>query len=355
MFTLFAPSLALGQGVSLAGACPAACGIKVHITNAVIGEATDGILVRVDWTIDPPRPEIKLDGFKLFVEVDLGLDKVRNSINVSANNRSATIKLSRNLEFDFKDVKTLHTDVRATAVALPPIPVTSILSRKVTGEGRDAAVEVEWGNPSGLPCSADSFDVKVSAQNGDGDKLSGQRGVPLSQHAARIELSGERPGKRDNLRNPDATIQVLNKFIECVDLKNFPPVLVTQAGSGAGSNGPETAKVTITSFNLKADSGRVFAEVTWDPFVPTNFKTTQFDLKFDVELTNGKTLTSSQFAFGTQRSFNGGEGLGIDGEVRRVTVTVKATFRDNANTTVLTREDKQSRQIGGRQLSQPKP
>lgn len=36
------------QGVNLAGSCPAACGIKIRITGAVINEANDGILENFD-------------------------------------------------------------------------------------------------------------------------------------------------------------------------------------------------------------------------------------------------------------------------------------------------------------------
>jgi hypothetical protein len=331
------------QGVNLAGSCPAACGIKIRILGAVINEANDGILVKVDWTLESSPPDIKLNGFTVLAEVSLGIDRVKNSINVGVDKRTATLKLSRNLEFDFKDVKTLHTEVSATALALPPIPVTNILFKKVTGEGRDAAVEVAWASPGPLPCSASVFDLKVGAQNGDGDKLAGTSTVSLSKRSARVEVFGERPGKRDHLKNPEATIRVINSLINCVELKNFnPSQTVAPIGPGVGStsNGPETAKVTISKISFTSSSGRIFVNVDWDVFEPTNFKSSRFDLRVDSLLSGRQIITTKSIEGGNKRSSNGGEG--VEGDVRKVTVTIVATFRDNSTNTELTRQDRQS-------------
>ncbi len=337
--SLWSPGPVLGQ-VELAGSCPAACGIKIRITNAVINEANDGVLVKVDWTMDPPKPELKLTSLQIVAKVNLGIDNVENRVTVGVDKRTATIKLSRNFEFDFKDVKTLHTEVIAFANPLPPIPVNTT-DRRIVGEGNDSAVEVAWNSPGPLPCTAANFVLEVSAINEKGDKLTGLLNAGLTARKAKVDLKGALNKK--GLRTPEASVKVVHNALGCVELQNFSPTLVTPAiGAGVGSTGPDTAKVTIKNFSLFADSGRVFTDLRWDVFEPTNFKVTQFDLKLEVEKANGQIQTQNALALSNQRSFNGGEGIGVENEVRKVTVTVKATLRDNANTAVLTREDKRS-------------
>jgi hypothetical protein len=337
--SLWSPGPAFGQ-VELAGSCPATCGIKIRITNAVISEANDGVLVKVDWTMDPPKPELKLTSVQIVAKVNLGIDNVENRVTVGVDKRTVTLKLSRNFEFDFKDVKTLHTEVIAFANPLPPIPV-STADRRIVGEGNDSAVEVTWNNPGPLPCTAANFAVEVSAINEKGDKLTGLLNAGLTARKANVDLKGALNKK--GLRTPEASVKVVHNALGCVELQNFSPTLVTPAiGAGVGSTGPDTAKVTIKNFSLLADSGRVFTNLQWDVFEPTNFKVSQFDLKLEVEKANGQVQTQNALVLGNQRSFNGSEGIGVENEVRKVTVTVKATLRDNANTAVLTREDKRS-------------
>ena len=130
--TLCSSGEAFGQGVNLEGSCPAACGIKIQITNATLTEANDGMLVKVEWTLAQTAPEIKLKNLTIFARVKLGIDNVENTLTVASTARKATLKLSRNFEFDFKDVEVLTTKVTAFAEALPPIPITNIPSKKIT-------------------------------------------------------------------------------------------------------------------------------------------------------------------------------------------------------------------------------
>ena len=347
--SLWSSAVAVGQ-VQLAGVCPAACGIKIHITNATLTEANDGMLVNVEWTLEQTAPEIKLRQITVFARVKLGIDKVENTVNVASTSRQVTFKLSRRLEFDFKDVEVLTTKVTAIADALPSIPVTNIPSQKITGQGNDSAVEVTWVTPAPLPCSAQTIEVKVAATNEKGDRLTGIETRALSVHSASIDLKGDTNKK--GLHDPEATVRVINSLIECEEIKNFPP---TQAGfsGGTGSQGASSSKVTITNLSLIKESPvRASAKVDWSVVEPAGFKATGFALKFDVEDTSGKISTFTLDFNGSQRSYDAG-GIASPGNLRGATVTITATFKDNANTTVLTREDKKTQSFNLKQVDTP--
>jgi hypothetical protein len=155
------------------------------------------------------------------------------------------------------------------------------------------------------------------------------------------------------LHDPEATIRVINSLIECVEIKNFPPKLAG-FGGGTGSPGASSSKVTITKLSLFKESPvRASAKVSWSVVEPAGFKATGFALKFDVEDTSGKISTFAALDFnGNQRSQDFG-GVASPGNLRSVTVTITATFRDTANTTVLTREDKKTEPFNFKQVDQP--
>ncbi len=346
---LWSPAVAVGQ-YQLVGVCPAACGIKIHITSATLTEANDGMLVNVEWTLEQTAPEIKLKNLTVFARVKLGIDKVENTVNVSSTARKVTFKLSRLLEFDFKDVEVLTTKVTAIADALPRIPVTNIASRKIVGEGRDSAVEVTWGDPGPLSCSANLFEVSVAATNEKGDRLIGNTTRLLSARTATEDVKGVLNKK--GLHNPEATINVINNPIECVELQNFPPKQ-TPVGGGVGSLSSSNSKVTLTNLSLiKESPERVNATVKWEVAEPAGFKATGFALRLDVEDASGKISTSTLNFNGNQRSFEGG-GIASPGNLRSVTATITATFKDNANTIVLTREDKKTQPFIVKQVVKP--
>ena len=85
---------------------------------------------------------------------------------------------------------------------------------------------------------------------------------------------------------------------------------------------------------------------------PAGFKATGFALKFDVEDTSGKVSTSTLNFNSNQRSYEAG-GIASPGNLRSLTVTITATFKDNANTTVLTREDKKTQPFILKQVVKP--
>lgn len=345
---LWSPAVAVGQ-TQLAGVCPAACGIKIRITNATLTEANDGMLVNVEWTLEQTAPEIKLRQITVFARVKLGIDKVENTVNVSSTSRKVTFKLSRLLEFDFKDVEVLTTKVTAIADALPKIPVTNITSRKIVGEGGDSAVEVTWGDPGPLSCSANVFEVFVAATNEKGDRLTGSTQKPLSARSAQAEVKGHINKK--GMHDPEATINVVNNFIECVELQNFPPKQFIPPSVGSSSS--SSSKVTLSNLSLiKESPQRVNATVNWNVVEPAGFKATGFALKFDVEDTSGKVSTSTLNFNSNQRSYEAG-GIASPGNLRSLTVTITATFKDNANTTVLTREDKKTQPFILKQVVKP--
>lgn len=342
---LFAPGAALAQGANLAGSCPTACGLKVQIKDAVLNEANDGMLVKVEWTFTQTAPEIKLSGFTVLAEVSLGLDRVKNSLTVSSTQRSATIKLSRRFEFDFKDVKTLHTEVTALANPLPPVPITNILSRNVSGEGGDAQVSVSWNVPPPIACSAASFAVAVSAENAEGKKFTGNGEATLSARSASVKLTSSLTGRK-NLRDPQATIILNHAPILCDDKRNFQPLLAVPRpeplASGTGANAPNPV-VTIKTITIQESSGRIDTRINWDVVEPPGFKARGFDLKFALEELDGRitSLNTTRNPSGNERSSSGPQ-LEV-GKHRSLLVTITATFANNNNTTVLTREDKQTR------------
>lgn len=329
---LWSPAAAVGQ-TQLAGVCPAACGIKIRITSANLTEANDGMLVNVEWTLEQTAPEIKLRSIQVFARVKLGIDKVENTVNVSSTARQATLKLSRRFEFDFKDVEDLTTKVTALADALPSTPVTNITSRKIVGSGGDSAVEVTWGNPGPLPCSANVFDVRVAATNEKGDRLTGVTTAPPSARSARAEVKGD--VNKKGLHNPEATVKLLNSLIECPETKfnSSPVAAVPRDNSGQ-------TKVTLKKITFQEGGGRIDSLVDWEVVEPSGFKATKFDLKFEIEEPAGKIIVNNRTASGDQRSLVGPQVQ--TGGLRSLTVTITATFRDNANTTVLTREDKKT-------------
>lgn len=340
---LWSPAVAVGQ-TQLAGVCPAACGIKIRITSANLTEANDGMLVNVEWTLEQTAPEIKLKHLTVFARVKLGIDNVENTVNVSPTSRQATFKLSRRLEFDFKDVEVLTTKVTAFADELPRIPVNNITSRKIVGEGRDSAVEVAWGDPGPLPCSAIDFEVLVAATNEKGDRLTGNTSRPLSARSAKEELSGVLNKK--GLHNPEATINVLNNKIECVEIKTNSSPVATVPRDNSGQT-----KVTIKNIRFQESSGRVDSTVDWEVVEPSGFKATKFDLKFEIEDATGKITVNNHSAGGSERSTFGPQVA--TGNFRGLTVTIAATFRDTANTIVLTREDKKRQLFNLKQLDKP--
>ncbi len=341
--TLWASSAAIGQ-TQLAGVCPASCGIKLRITNANLTEANDGMLVNVEWTLEQTAPEIKLRNLTVFARVKLGIDNVENTVNVASTSRQATLKLSRRFEFDFKDVELLTVNITAFAEALPKIPVTNITSRKIVGEGGNSAVEVTWGNPGPLPCSADSFEVFVAATNEKGDLLSGSTSKPLSARSAREEVKGDTNKK--GLHNPEATINVVNSLIACVATKvnSSPVAAVPRDNSGQ-------TKVTLKSITFQEAGGRIDSRVDWEVVEPSGFKATSFNLKFDLEDNTGKITTTNRIASATERSRSGPQVQ--TGGVRSLIVTITATFKDNANTTVVTREDKKTQAFSSKQAVKP--
>ena len=340
---LWSPAVAVGQA-QLAGVCPAACGIKIRITNANLTEANDGMLVSVEWTLEQTAPEIKLRQITVFARVKLGIDNVENTVNVPSTSRQVTFKLSRLLEFDFKDVQVLTTKVTAIADALPKIPITNITSRKIVGEGGDSAVEVTWGDPGPLPCSANVFEVLVAATNEKGDRLTGNTVRPLSARTATEEVKGALNKK--GLHNPEATINVINNLIECVEIKTNSSPILTVPRDNSGQT-----KVTVKSITFRDDSGRVDPAVDWEVVEPVGFKATNFNLKFEIEDATGQITVNNRTALGNERSALGPQLA--SGNLRSMTVTVTATFKDTANTIVLTREDKKRQLFVLKQVVKP--
>jgi hypothetical protein len=339
---LWSPAVA-GQ-TQLAGICPAACGIKLRITSATLTEANDGMLVNVEWTLEQTAPEIKLRNITVFARVKLGIDNVENTVNVSPTSRQVTFKLSRRLEFDFKDVEVLTTKVTAIADALPRIPVTNITSRKIVGEGRDSAVEVTWGDPGPLPCSATNFEVFVAAKNEKGDRLTGNLGPVISARSTSVGLVGALNKK--GLHDPEASINAVNQPIECVEIKTNSSPVATVPRDNSGQT-----KVTIKKISFQESSGRVDSTVDWEVVEPSGFKATKFDLKFEIEDATGKITVNSHSAGGSERSTFGPQVA--TGNLRSLTVTITATFKDTANTIVLTREDKKKQPFSLKQLDKP--
>lgn len=216
VITLCASAVASAQ-VQLNGVCPTTCGIKVKITSATLTEANDGMIANIEWSVEQSAPEIQLESFEIIARVKLGIDKVESTARSSAGVRKVTIKLSRLLEFDQKDVELYTAKVTAFAKAIPDINVPDITSLKIIGEGRDSAVEAQWNTPFKLPCSANVFSVSVSARNEKNDKLTGLTTVNSQFRKASAELKGSLNKK--GLRDPRATVTLKNSFVECGDIK----------------------------------------------------------------------------------------------------------------------------------------
>jgi hypothetical protein len=346
--SLVSTRAAWAQGASLVGVCPQSCGVKIQITRAAITEANDGVLVKVEWTMDAPNPALNLTKLIVSAKADLGLDNVKNSGEVEVAQRTATIKLSRLLEFDVKDIKKLETEITAFANPLAPTSV-SVTSRGIVGQGNDPAVEVKWNNPGPLSCTAATFLVDVTALNEKSDQLTGQRSVSLSTFTTKVELKGAINKK--GLHAPEATVKVIHNALGCLVSKSFSAgQFNAPAGPGTGSFSADSAKVTLTKLVVRDDgSGRVDAEVNWEVFEPTNFKATSFDLKFEIEDASGNISTLTRPISGTQRSTIAGSLTAIN-NFRRLTLTITANFRNNPVTQVVTREDKKTATLDKKQI-----
>lgn len=340
LLLLSSRSFAQFIGGDATASCPQSCGVKIQITNAVIAEANDGVFVTVDWTMTQPKPEIKIKNLQVTAKVNLGVDNVENSVKVGVSQRSVTIKLSRGREFDFKDIKLLHTEVSGFADPIAAIPVT-VSSRKIVGAGNDSSIEVAWNDPGTLPCTASKFTVNVTALNEKNDKLTGLITAGLNARKATAELKGAINKK--GLHAPDAIVKVENDALGCVELQNFQPKLVNPPlSSGTGSIAASSAKVALDVPKLILENpNRVSGFLNWDVLIPTGFKVTNQNLKVDVEDGSGKINTFNLPVEANKRNAELG-GLATPDNIRNLTVTLTVTLRDNANTQVLTREDKKT-------------
>ena len=103
---------------------------------------------------------------------------------------------------------------------------------------------------------------------------------------------------------------------------------------------------------IKQSPERVNATVKWEVVEPSGFKATGFALRLDIEDTSGKISTFTLNFNGNQRSFEAG-GIASPGNLRSATATITATFKDNANTIVLTREDKKTQPFIVKQVVKP--
>ncbi len=367
MLSLAPTALAQIAGVNLVASCPAACGIKVRITSTLLRETPNGIDAVINWTLEQSAPEIKISSFQVTGAVEFkNRSKDETTISVSSAQREAVVRLTqsgRNKDIKFSDVTSVRAIVTAIAEALPPVPVTNIPTRKITGQGGDSAVEVTWIPPTPLPCSADVFNISVSAINEKGDRLTGNANASLSGRSGKVELKGSTNKK--GLRNPEATVQVVNSLIVCQQTTNFTPKQEgfgsgtgssgssnsNAFGGGVGSSGSSAAKVTVKNITFREFSGRIDATVDWEVVEPSGFKATGFNLKYDSEDAAGKITVRNRTASGTQRSDFGQQFA--TGNLRSLAVTITATFRDTANTTVLTREDKKTQAFSLKQVIKP--
>ena len=328
------------SGANLEGACPAACGIQIRITSTKLRERADGIDAVVDWTVEQRAPEIKLTSFTVTAIVEFNrLGKDEKKINVAPTQRQAVIRLNSggfNKDIKFSDVTSVKAIVFATADAIAPLAITDIPSIKIVGQGNDAAVDVSWRTSGPLACSADKFVVNVKAVNEKGDQLDGSGEAATTARSLRVQLKGSLNKK--GLRNPEATVKLRHSLIGCQQTTNFPPVL-EPLGSGTGSNAPNPV-VTLNPIRFSQDSGRIDMEAFWEVVEPSGFKATRFDLQFDLENANGAVNSVTRIASGDKRSQRGPQAQ--EGDLRSVTVTIKATFNNAANTAILTRQDKRT-------------
>ncbi|MBL8208458.1 MAG: hypothetical protein JNM09_29785, partial [Blastocatellia bacterium] len=325
-------SVAAFAQTQLNGVCPTTCGIKIKIASATLTEANDGMIANIEWSVEQSAPEIQLENFEVFARVKLGLDNVENTARTSAGVRKVTIKLSRRLEFDLKDVEFFTAKVTAFAKAIPDIAITDIPSRKIVGEGRDSAVEVQWNTPFKLPCSANVFSVDVSAKNEKNDKLNGLATVNSQTRQATVELKGD--VNKKGLHDPRATVTLKNSNIECGDIKSTSSPIATVPRDNSGQ-----AKVTLKNVAFVDDSGRIDITPAWDAVVPDGFKLNKFDVKFEKEAPDGTITVNTRTVNANDRTTFEQVGAGT---IKLVTVTVIATFRDNANTQIFTREDRRT-------------
>lgn len=331
------------QGLGISGAnieasCPTACGITIRITSAKLRERSDGIDAVIDWTLDQRAPEIKLKNLNVTAIVEFNrFGKDEKTVSVPSNQRQAVIRLASggfNKDIKFSDVTSVKAVVFATADALPPINITDIRSIKIVGQGGDSAVEVGWGAPSPLACSASTFSVKVKAINEKGDRLDGTGEAATTARSIRVQLKGA--VNKKGLRNPEATVALQHSLIGCQQTTNFSPQL-EPLGSGTGSNAPNPV-VTLKPMKFSEFSGRIESEVFWDVVEPQGFKATKFEIKMESDR-NGTIGTLNRTESGEKRSTRGPDSQVGDG-LRTVTVTIKATFTNTAGTAILIRENK---------------
>ncbi len=338
------PSALFGQA-RIGGVCPQSCGIKLSDLKATLTEAPDGVKVNAEWKLEQTNPEIKLKELRISARVKLGLDTVEGAVTTDITARNVTVKVSRRLEFDVKDVKAVSVTVTAFANPKDPVTINTITSREIIGDGRDAAVEVKWSAPGVLSCSANVFEVTAAAKNEKGDGLSGRTTKTLDARQAKVELGGRLNKK--GLNSPEATLKVIHHLIECVETKNN-----TSPDAAPAPDLAAQAKVTLTKLAIQEDgSGRADTRAEWSVAEPTGFKATSFNLKFETEEADGKITSVDRFVAGDKRSAVGLQ-VAVN-TVRRLTVTIIATFQDNAKAVVLTREDKKSQTNAPKQISPP--
>lgn len=343
IFVLWTSASVTAQGLGISRAnleasCPAACGIRIRITSAKLRERSDGIDAVIDWTVEQRAPEIKLKSFNVTAVVEFNRSsKDEQAVEVAADKRQAVVKLKSggfNKDIKFSDVTSVRAIVFATADALPTIPVTDVRSIKIVGQSSDPAVEVSWGAPTPLACSASTFVVSVKALNEKGDRLDGTEEAAITARSLRVQLKGDLNKK--GLHNPEATVKLRHSLIACQQTTNFAPQL-EPFSSGTGSNAPNPV-VTLKPITFQDLGGRIDLGISWDAVEPQGFKATRFDFIIDFEGIDGTIFSRNTFANGNERSL-----IGIQAQsIRGVTVNVKATFTNTANTAILTREDKRT-------------
>jgi hypothetical protein len=331
------------QGLGISGAnveasCPASCGIAIRITSAKLRERSDGIDAVIDWTLDQRVPEIKLKNLNVTATVEFNrFGKDEKTVSVPSNQRQAVIRLASggfNKDIKFSDVVSVKAVVFATADALSTLPINDIRSIKIVGQGGDSAVDVSWGAPTPLACSASTFSVSVKAINEKGDRLDGTGEAVTTARSIRVQLKGDLNKK--GLHNPEATVKLQHSLIACQQTTNFPPQL-EPLSAGTGSNAPNPV-VTLKPIRFTEFSGRIESEIFWEVVEPQGFKATKFDLKVETDR-NGNIGTLNRTESGEKRSTRGPDSQVGDG-LRSVTITIKATFTNAANTTILIREHK---------------
>lgn len=326
-------------GVSVAASCPTSCDLRISITSAKLRERSDGIDAVVEWTVTQPAPEIKLTGFAVTATIEYkSVGKDESTVGTKADVRQAVVKLQSggfNKDIKFSDIATFKVKVLARTEPVPSINVTDINSIRIVGEGGDSAVDVSWRAPNPMPCSASVFVVKVKAINEKGDRLEGEGQAAITARSIRVQLKGD--VNKKGLRNPEATVRLLNSIVSCERVQNFPP---TQegVGGGVGSTAPNPV-VTLKPITFQPNGSRIDAFISWDVVEPTGFRATKFEIKVDTELTNGQVFTSTRVANGTERSSFGSQS---QNDLSSVTATIKATFTNAANTSILFREDKRT-------------